>query len=326
MSTTPTKTRPEFPVIFLFGPTGVGKTDLLLHLDARLFSVINADSKQVYRHLDIGSAKPDTETLKRIEHLLIDIRDPWEQFSVGDFVNLADEACSRLIEQNRIPILCGGTAYYFKHFLFGLPCSPPSDPSIRKDVAALVDTHGLSWCYEMLRTVDPISAERIHPSDGYRITRALEVYRMTGKPLSDFHVPDTVRSHLKPLVIGLNRPKEELDERIDRRVEVMFNCGLEQEIAHLKEMGAQRNWPGIQGIGYREFFDPNLGKEQIPDEIRKNSRAYAKRQMTFFKSLPGVHWIHPDDIKTLETLIGNFLSECGYRICDGMFCRTNVET
>lgn len=296
-------------LIFLFGPTGVGKTALLERLFSSRFQVVNADSKQIYRHLDIGSAKPEPSLLRLIPHHLVDIRDPWEQFSVGEFVKLADSACLAIHQGGDIPVICGGTAYYFKHFFFGLPASPKSDPDTRKRIAKLADERGLTWCHDRLFQVDPISAGRIHPSDAYRITRALEVYESSGKPLSSFPVPNQARAGINPLIIGLLRDRRELDERIEQRVEAMFSMGLEDEIARLRSMGAEPAWPGMQGIGYREFFiadeHPEWSVSEIARLIVRNSRLYAKRQMTFFKSLPGVHWVHPDDIEAIRTLVSS---------------------
>lgn len=310
MSSIPTTIKSD-RLIFLFGPTGVGKTALLSRFFSRGFDVVNADSKQIYRYLDIGSAKPEPEILSRIPHHLIDIRDPWEHFSVGEFVQLADEACEAIAAEGRIPVICGGTAYYFKHFYFGLPESPKSDPVIRGRIAHLADENGLTWCHKRLCEVDPVSASRIHPADGYRITRALEVYEATGRPLSSFSVPTAPREGMNPLVIGLFREKEELDERIAMRVGRMFDQGLEHEVEKLLGMGALRTWPGMQGIGYREFFlagdNPPAKRRDIAGLIIRNSRLYAKRQMTFFRSLPKVRWVHPDDTAALTRLIDGYL-------------------
>ena len=311
MSNIPLTTKSS-KLLFLFGPTGVGKTELLRSVFPDRFSVINADSKQVYRYLDIGSAKPEPDVLNEIPHHLIDIRDPWEQFTVGDFVNLADQACEKIHSQERIPLVCGGTAYYFKHFYFGLPTSPQSNPAIREQVGRLVEEHGLPWCYKRLQSIDPISAGRIHPSDGYRITRALEVFETSGKPLSYFALSTEPRNGVAPLVIGLQREKAELHERINQRVTQMFEGGLVDEFEKLVAMGAVDAWPGMQGIGYREFFiarqDPKMGIDAVADMIRRNSRMYAKRQMTFFKSLPNVIWMHPDDHTGIKRLVQAYLS------------------
>ena len=298
-------------LIFLFGPTGVGKTALLEQVFASGYEVVNADSKQIYRHLDIGSAKPEPAILQRIPHHLIDILEPWEPFSVGDFVKLADEACSHIQASGNIPIICGGTAYYFKHFYFGLPEAPKSDPQVRSLVAELARVHGLDWCHQRLREVDPVSAEKIHPADAYRITRALEVYETAGRPLSSFTLPSVARNGLKPLIIGLHRERDELELRIEHRVASMFEQGLEQEFSHLLSIGAKADWPGMQGIGYREFFltmeRDDLSKDDIARHIVRNSRLYAKRQMTFFRSLPHVHWVHPDNLAVIRSLVAQHI-------------------
>ncbi len=251
--------------------------------------------------------------MQQIPHYLIDIKEPHEPFSVGEFVKLADEACLEIEEQGRVPIVCGGTAYYFKHFYYGLPTSPKSNPTIRNLIAERVETKGLKWAHNELQRIDPPSAERIHRADRYRLTRALEVYEETGKPLSSFTLPTQARQGINPLIIGLTREKEELQQRIEERVEEMFNAGLEEEFERLLEAGAQKEWPAMQGIGYREFFvaqeDPTMGRQEIADLIVRNSRRYAKRQMTFFKSLPSVNWVHPDDEEKINTLLkreGNF--------------------
>ncbi len=299
------------PFIFLFGPTGVGKTALLEQLFTTGYEVVNADSKQVYRYLDIGSAKPEPEILQHIPHHLIDIKEPWEQFSVGEFVHRADAACEDIILRGQTPIICGGTAYYFKHFYYGLPKSPKSDPVIRDRIAQQTHIKGLVWVYERLQKIDPVSAEKIHPADGYRITRALEVYETSGKPLSSFSLPTEAREGVNPIIIGLHRDRSELQKRLEQRVASMFSRGLEQEVAALKARGATEDWPGMQGIGYKEFFiadkHPEMNSDDIAQLIVHNSRLYAKRQMTFFKSLPNVHWVHPENISLIQSLVNQAL-------------------
>lgn len=299
--------KPFESVVFLFGPTGVGKTELLLDLDPKKFSVVNADSIQVYRHLDIGSAKASSETLKAIPHYLVDIFDPWQQFSVGDFVAHADQACKEIHEEGKVPVLSGGTAFYFKHFLFGLSEAPPSDEGVRLSVAKEIAEKGDAWAHSRLAQVDPISAKRIHPSDMYRISRALEIYEGSGRPLSSYAVPSKPRLGMKPLILGLNRDGDELKERIRQRVAQMFDEGLVEEIRHLIEMGANASWPALQGIGYKEFFQARISGEasrsMIAEQIERNSRAYAKRQMTFFKSFADVIWMDPTNKQPILSLI-----------------------
>lgn len=298
-------------IIFLFGPTASGKTQLVEDYFSNGYQIINADSVQVYRYLDIGSAKPSLELLKKIKHYNVDILDPWEQFTVGEFIKNSDIAVQEIYSCGDIPLVTGGTAFYFKHFLYGLSEAPTADENIRAKVNDMLNTLGLEKLYELLNTYDPISGSRININDSYRITRALEVYYQTGKPLSSFALPTSPRNNMDPLIIGLDRDRDELYERIDKRVDIMFDEGLVDEIKKLCKMGASLAWPGIGGIGYREFFDAKISGEAsikiIKDNIKSASRHYAKRQLTFFKSFDNVVWIHPDDKDKLKTILDNYL-------------------
>ncbi len=313
-SNTPkTKRQNSNKVIFLFGPTAVGKTDLITDYFSKDYEVVNADSMQVYRYLDIGSAKPSSELMEKIPHYLVNILDPWEQFTVGRFISEGDKACKEIWAKGKIPVLTGGTAYYFKHFLYGLSELPASDDKIRAKVADEIEKNGKEWAYSKVREIDPVSGDRINQNDVYRLSRVLEVYEQTGKPLSSFEVPTTPRNGIDPLIIGLIRDKEELNERIALRVDIMLRDGLFDEMRTLFSMGADRSWPGMQGIGYKEFLDAKESGEcdldTIRDAIIKNSRKYAKRQITFFKSFANVNWINPTDTKALEELINDFLKK-----------------
>lgn len=310
-------------VIFLFGPTAVGKTALLFNIFNRGFEVINADSVQVYRRLDIGSAKVTAEERAAIPHHLVDIREPWESFCVGDFVSLADEAADEIRSRGNVPVICGGTAYYFKHFLYGLSKSPKSDPRIRASVKAMLEEKGARWCHEELGRLDAQSAARIHPNDVYRITRALEVCMSGEGRLSDFAVPSTVRDGMEVLILGLTRPKPELDERIARRVDMMFDDGLVEEIEGLVRLGASSEWPSMKAIGYHEFLtaidsakaagctDCNLAAldiEAVKQSIVMDSIHYAKRQKVFFQSFSDVIWLNPEtDEGRMKALVDEFL-------------------
>lgn len=300
-------------IIFLFGPTASGKTQLVEDYFSNGYQIINADSVQVYRYLDIGSAKPSLELLKKIKHYNVDILDPWEQFTVGEFIKNSDIAVQEIYSCGDIPLVTGGTAFYFKHFLYGLSEAPTADENIRAKVNDMLNTLGLEKLYELLNTYDPISGSRININDSYRITRALEVYYQTGKPLSSFALPTTPRNNMDPLIIGLDRDRDELYERIDKRVDIMFEDGLVEEIKKLKSMGGTLAWPALGAIGYREFFDASLTGEAslkiIKDKIKTASRRYAKRQLTFFRSFKNVNWIHPDDRESLEVLLNSYLSK-----------------
>ena len=310
--------------IFLFGPTAVGKTRLLSDFFSGTGEVVNADSVQVYRYLNIGSAKAGPEITSRIPHHLIDILDPWENYNVADFIRLADKACGEIWERGKIPVVSGGTAFYFKHFMYGLSEAPQSDPETRSRVALFIRDRGLDKAYEYLQTVDPVSAGRINPNDSYRISRAIEVYRASGRPLSDFALPTEPRNGMDILSIGLTREKEELRERIRMRVDIMFEEGIVDEIRRLLAFGAIPSWQSMQGIGYREFMDAvyrgdressiealdsltEVQLDEIKEKICMNSIHYAKRQMTFFRSFADVNWINPDDTGALRELLDGFL-------------------
>jgi len=298
-------------IVFLFGPTSVGKTQLLSKLDSDKFSVINADSIQVYKGLDIGSAKVGKKILDKIDHHLIDILDPTEQFSVAKFIQEADKAVHKIHSENKIPVISGGTAFYFKHFLYGLSDAPPSDPKIREKVEKIINDNSLVFAYNLLKQVDPVTANRININDKYRISRALEVFYTCNKPLSSFDLPTTYRNNMDPLIIGLYREKEEMIARLKLRFTLMLEAGLLDEIKDLVKNNAQESWPGMQGIGYKEFFiamkTGELTLSQIGELIVFNSKKYAKRQYTFFKSFENVVWKHAEKEDEIISLIGNYI-------------------
>ena len=307
-------------VIFLFGPTAVGKTQLLCDCFFDIGEVVNADSVQVYKHLDIGSAKADATTVAKIPHHLIDILEPWENYNVADFIRLADQACQDIWKRGKLPVVSGGTAFYFKHFLYGLSEAPKSNSQVREEVASYIKEVGLLEAHKYLCSVDPVSGQRINPNDSYRISRALEVYKTCGKPLSSFALPTKPRNDMKVLSIGLCRDKEELKARIGLRVKLMFEQGLLEEIRSLLELGANPAWQSMQGIGYKEFlnhvwrgdkasslaaFDALSAQEiqAIASEIEMNSIHYAKRQMTFFRSFAEVNWVEPQNVSLVRNMV-----------------------
>ena len=296
-------------VLVLFGPTASGKTGVL----QRLFTggsapckaeIISADSMQVYRGMDIGTAKPLPEEREKLPHHLIDIRNPDEQFNAGDFVRLAGEAVIDIAGRGALPVVSGGTGFYLKNFILGLPEAPPSDASVRAAIREELRQTGAAPLREELARFDPISAERIHLNDEYRLLRAVEVLRVSGAPLSSFKLTGSGRPQFDFLVIGLFRPREVLYRRIDERCAAMFSQGLPGEVRTLYEAGYTPRDPGLRAIGYREFFveegpaadEPvgfRLSKDLagVQELISRNSRRYAKRQITFFASLPNAQWI-----------------------------------
>ena len=294
----------ENRAVVLFGPTAVGKTALTEELFSKGFEIINADSVQVYRYLDIASAKPEKELVEKIPHHLVDIRFPWEQYNSGDFCKDAERLIKEINERGNIPLITGGTAYYFKQLLYGPSSTPESNPKTREEIQRTIDDIGLDKAYEMLMSLDMEAAKKIDKNDRYRISRALEVIKYTGRPLSSFPVSDTLREDIDFVIIGLKREKKELEERIRKRVDIMFDSGAVREMKALLSMGADLSWPGMQGIGYREWFNAMESGEVnisiIKDMIIRSSIKYAKRQMTFFSSFSDTLWFSPNDTKEIK--------------------------
>jgi tRNA dimethylallyltransferase len=300
-------------VLILFGPTASGKTSVLLELfnsaSGLRAEVVCADSMQVYRGMDIGTAKPSAQEQALLPHHLIDIRDPSQQFNAGDFVRLADEACMEITGRGKLPVVSGGTGFYLKNFILGLSEAPPSDTEVREKLKLELREKGAASLMEELAAGDPVSAGRIHINDEYRLLRALEVLRVSGKPLSSFEAsPEQKRSRFRFVTIGISRPREELYRRINLRCAEMFRQGLADEVRSLYEAGYTPNDPGLRAIGYREFFlttqecsgtsGEEPGKwllsqdtEGVQSLVAQNSRRYAKRQIVFFAGIPGVKWI-----------------------------------
>ncbi|UCG00128.1 MAG: tRNA (adenosine(37)-N6)-dimethylallyltransferase MiaA [Spirochaetaceae bacterium] len=304
---------PRAPLIVIFGPTAVGKTAFIEDLFSKLgnIEIINADSMQVYRWLDIGTAKPALQLRRRIPHHLIDILEPTCQFNAGEFVRRADQLVPEIRRRCNTPVLCGGTAYYLRSFITGLPDSPPGDLEIRRKLRSEVAQRGLEALLEELGSVDPVTRARLQERDSYRILRALEVYRSSGKPLSSFVNPTGPRRDYDFLLLGLMRDRTELYTRIEQRVEHMFGEGLVEEVRSLLARGYGFEDPGMRGIGYREFFELRKGcaaLETVKELIKRNSRRYAKRQITFFKSLSDVHWEDPRAGDSVADLITDFLA------------------
>jgi tRNA dimethylallyltransferase len=315
------------PAFILFGPTASGKTEILEKLfagpDAPFAGeVVSADSMQVYRGMDIGTAKPGLDLLGRLPHHLIDIQDPGEQFNVGEFVRLADEACMSISGRGKLPVISGGAGFYLRNFVLGLPEAPLSDPLIRLALKEELKTGGIEPLAKELARCDPVSAGRIHINDEYRLLRALEVFRLTGRPLSSYVPGDAAAREgghpaYRFLILGLRRPRAEVYRRIDERCTGMFCQGLPAEVRQLFEEGYTPEDPGLRAIGYREFFTPKeggawafienpLGVETL---VARNTRRYAKRQETFFVSLPGVKWIDAsrDPLESIKWELEKFL-------------------
>lgn len=288
-------------VIVIFAPTASGKTALTRELFSPSGShfifkgeVISADSQSVYKGMDIGTAKPDKVLQSQIPHHLIDILPPSKQFNVSDFVDMADELCTSLLSKQIVPVVCGGTGFYIRNFLYGVPKTPQSDEVLRNSLKNRLTKEGNLSLYKELQKVDPLSAQKIHVNDAYRICRALEVYYLSGKTRGEFIQEEKVlRKKFNFIFIVLKPPREQLYERIRNRVDLMFEQGLYDEVLNLKKMGYTKDSPGLKAIGYSEWFE-NSNVDVIREEIKHHSTKYAKKQYTYIKDIPGSHIIEYD--------------------------------
>ena len=273
-------------VIIICGPTGVGKTAIALQLAEKLAGeIISADSRQVYKYMNIGTAKPTSDELTLVPHHLIDIITPDKKFTAGEFVKKADAAVSKIKRNRHIPFVVGGTGFYIKSLLYGLCKIPPIPAEIRNELRQKVEENGAQALYQKLNEVDPISAQKIEPNDGNRIVRALEVYKATGMPISSFWQKDVLEQRYQHFTIFLNEERSILYKKINSRVDKMLQQGLFDEFKHILEVGYTQSDPGMNSLGYKEFFDHINGVQDwhtTVELIKQHMRNYAKRQLTWF--------------------------------------------
>lgn len=283
----------KIPVIVIFAPTASEKTALTRELFSPEGShfifkaqIISADSQSVYKGMDIGTAKPDSELCRILPHHLVDIIEPDIQFNVSDFVDMADAACKKIHEEGQVPVVCGGTGFYIRNFLYGVAKTPVSDEKVRNQLKERIAREGNQALYDELCRIDPQSAEKIHPNDAYRICRALEVYYISGKPRSAFSLEPKLRDCYNFLFIVLEPPRDLLYERIRARVDQMFEVGLEAEVKGLIAKGYTKETPGMKAIGYSEWYE-SADNKVIREEIKHHSCKYAKKQYTYIRDIPG---------------------------------------
>ncbi len=300
-------------VVIITGPTASGKSALAVDIAERIGGqIISADSAAVYRHLDVGTAKPSAAERARVPHHLIDIIDPDQQYNAMAFVRAADAAVGEIISGGAIPIVAGGTGLYLKALIFGIFELPGSSDQ-RHTIREALDAVPTGLLREELEKVDPPSACSIGRNDRVRIIRALEIYRLTGVPKGELAAGHGFSDkRYEAITFGLSMERRLLNERIDRRVEEMLASGIVREVEGLIGMGYGPQSPGLTTIGYKEIVDHLLGKldlDQAVSLIKRNTRRYAKRQMTWFRKMDGVRWIeYPYDIERIIGEIRAFLS------------------
>ena len=296
-------------VLAICGATATGKTSLAVDCAKALNSeVISADSQLVYRGLNIGTAKPTVAEMQGIKHHIIDIVGAEENFSVSDYEEWALPIINRLLEEDKTPVVCGGTGFYINSILYNLGYgNVKADAAVRARYEALLAERGKEYVFDLLKQVDPESADKLHVNDVKRVIRALEIYEVSGKKKSEQN--DEFKPRFNYLAVAIDYPREALYKRIDCRVDVMFNSGLVEEVKKLKSVGIDENCQSMQAIGYKEVLEglkSGLNDSTMRDIVKKNTRHYAKRQITFFKKLKGIVWIKPEQAnnanKVLELL------------------------
>jgi tRNA dimethylallyltransferase len=293
-------------LIVILGPTAVGKTALAVNLAQKLATeIISGDSMLVYKGFDIGTAKPDAQERQGIRHHLIDILEPWQEFSVTQFKDLAGKLISDINARGMVPVLAGGTGLYVKSLLENYQFNTaPEDAPYRAVLELLAEQHGKAYVHEMLAEVDPATAARLHVNDFRRVVRALEVATHGDEYISQSKEPDGELAY-DVYAIGLDRDRQKLYDRIDRRVCMMFENGLADEVRGLLAQGLTREAQAMKGIGYKEtaaWLAGEMTKVQAIEAIQKATRHFAKRQLTWYRKMPYIHWYKIDDMTETELL------------------------
>jgi len=299
-------------IIIICGPTGVGKTAVAIVL-AQHFNgqIIGADSMQVYKHMDIGTAKPTAEEKTRVVHHMVDIVEPDESFDAAQYAKRAGAKIIELDQQHITPFVVGGTGLYIKALLCGLFDEKVSDPEVRDRLKTEADAHGIQCLYERLSGLDPDTAKRLHPNDAYRIFRALEVVESTGQAISKHHKNHGfLEQPFASLKIGLSMDRAVLYERINTRVDAMISAGFLDEVKGLLARGISVDHKPMQSIGYRhlvDYIEGRLSWEECVRTLKRDHRRYAKRQLTWFGADAEIIWKEPGQLNEMTDLINNFL-------------------
>ena len=284
-------------IIAVAGPTASGKTALSIAI-AKKFGgeIVSADSMQIYKGMDIGTAKPDEEEMSGVVHHMLDIADPFKNYNVVNYKKDAERAIDDILSRGKLPVIAGGTGLYMDSVLNNVKFSKASEEASdeRKRLTGIYEEKGKEYIHSMLKDVDPESAEKIHPNNVRRVIRALEIYYTTGKTMTQANEESVQPKKYNSLIIGLGWDREVLNGRINERVDVMVEKGLADEVAALKKAGVPRNCTAMQAIGYKEMYtylDGECTFSEAVEKIKLESRKYAKRQMTWLRRNKDIHWL-----------------------------------
>ena len=303
------------PMVILTGPTAVGKTELSINL-AKMINgtIISADSMQIYKYMDIGSAKIMPHEMQGIKHYLIDELMPEEEFNIYRFKQMAMEALDEIYASGQIPIVVGGTGFYIQGLLYDIDFTKQdADDDYRKQLEEFANINGAHALHEKLKDIDPVSYETIHENNVKRVIRALEYYKQTNEPISKHNEEEKKKeSPYNFAYFVLNDVRENLYSRIDKRVDIMMDAGLIDEIKALKKRGCTRDMVSMQGIGYKEmlkYLDGDYTLEEAVEKVKQESRRFAKRQLTWFRREKDVIWIDKDKYEYDESRILQFIEK-----------------
>ena len=293
------------PLVVLLGPTAVGKSRVAIqvakHFDTE---ILTADSRQVYRGMDIGTDKPTAEDQQVVPHRLLDLVNPDEAFNTGWYRRTALEHIERLYAADRLPFVVGGTGLYIRTLVRGLCPAPQADPAVREDLKKLREQEGRNGLYAELMRIDPTAAARLHPNDESKVMRALEVYRLSGRLMSEMQAEHRFQeTPFSSLLIGLQRTKEVLYRRIDERIDWQLAHGMVEETQLLLDRGCGRELGSMKGLGYRHisaYLAKEYDRAEMVHQFKRDTRRFAKRQMTWFRKEPGVEWFALDESEPLE--------------------------
>ncbi|MBR2500464.1 MAG: tRNA (adenosine(37)-N6)-dimethylallyltransferase MiaA [Clostridia bacterium] len=296
-------------IIVIAGPTATGKTKLSIDI-AKAYGgeIVSSDSVQIYKRLDIGSAKPTKEEMSGITHHLIDILEPYESFSVADFVERAKDSIEDILSRGKLPIVVGGTGLYISSLVDNVSFSAAeTDHTLRGELNKRAETEGVLALYEELKKTDPVAAENIHPNNIKRVIRALEIYYQTGKTMTEHNtISKLTESPYDAKMYALSSDRELIYERINKRVDIMVKDGLLEEVSALLESGITKDMQSMQAIGYKEiiaYLEGDLSKDAAIDLVKQNSRHYAKRQLTWFKRDERYTWLDINDKIDITKLV-----------------------
>ncbi|NFI03875.1 tRNA (adenosine(37)-N6)-dimethylallyltransferase MiaA [Clostridium botulinum] len=295
-------------ILVLGGPTAVGKTELSIKLAEKLNGeILSADSMQIYKKMDIGSAKVTKEEMRDINHHMIDIVSPEEEFSVADFKNIGEKAIKEIIAKEKLPMIVGGTGLYINSLTCNVTFTESEkDDEYRTYLESLAEANGNNYIHEMLKEIDEISYRDIHPNNRKRVIRALEVYKISGKPFSSYNAGnDFYKTDYDVFYYVLTMDREKLYDRINKRVDIMIENGLIDECIELKKLGYTSSMQSMQGIGYKEilyYLDKKISLYEAVNLIKQGSRNYAKRQLTWFRRDPRCTFLDKDVLSDKEIL------------------------